>query len=85
MPPTWGAAEQRATLMVHHSGHHDLIDQNELLRTLGQGGARQSLEHVERRHHEWQPIAAGRVCDVCLTAQVKGEFDDNVACNPHEA
>jgi len=72
-------------MMVHHSGHHNFIDQNELLHTLGQHSARQSLKHVERRHHEWQPIAAGRVCDVCLVAQMKGEFDDNVACNPHES
>ena len=72
-------------MMVHHSGHHDFIDQNKRLRTLAERGVTRSLERVEGRHHEWQPIAAGRVCDVCLIAQMKGEFDDGVACNPHES
>jgi hypothetical protein len=71
--------------MVHHPEHHDLIDQNRVLRSLAQRVVRQSLEHVERRHHEWRPIAAGRVCGACLIAQMKGEFDDNVACNPRDS
>ncbi len=75
----------RATLMVHYREHQDLIHQAKLLRKSSRHRVRQSQEPIERRHHEWQPIATGRVCDVCLTAQMKGEFDDNVACNPHES
>ena len=32
--------------------------------------------------HEWIRIAVGRVCQLCMTVQVDGEFDDSVPCEP---
>ena len=81
----WGAAELRAIPMVHCRERQDLIDEGKLLPVGVRPRASKSRDRIERRHHNWQPIAPGRVCDVCLTAQPKGEFDDGVACDPHES
>ncbi len=71
--------------MLHRRERQDLIERRTLLRQRSRRRTSQSQPPIDRRHHEWQPIAAGRVCDVCLMAQARGEFDDNVACNPHES
>ena len=71
--------------MLLYREHRDITGRNKLHRKSSRRRVRQSQAYVEPRHHNWQPIATGRVCDVCLIAQAKGEFDDNVACNPHES
>lgn len=40
---------------------------------------------VRPARHEWQKIRLGRVCGVCMVAQVSGEFDDAVPCQPRHA
>ncbi len=35
--------------------------------------------------HEWQKIRLGRVCGICMVAQVSGEFDDRVPCQLRQA
>jgi len=39
-----------------------------------------SNEPTPNTRHEWMEIAAGRVCNRCGTAQVKGEFHDSGPC-----
>lgn len=70
--------------MMHHREHRDVSHQTKLLGVSGQQRVPAFSSRDEGRRHNWQPIATGRVCDVCLTAQPSGEFDDNVACEPHE-
>ncbi len=71
--------------MMRFREHHDVIHPHKLPGASGQRRARAHSAQDEGRRHNWQPIATGRVCDVCLTAQPNGEFDDNVACEPHES
>jgi hypothetical protein len=35
--------------------------------------------------HLWSEIRLGRVCSVCLVAQLRGEFDDSVEFHPRHA
>ena len=71
--------------MVHYREHRDIVDQNKRIAVSARRRAPEFSSRDEGRQHNWQPIATGRVCDVCLTAQPSGEFDDNVACEPHES
>jgi hypothetical protein len=43
------------------------------------GKYQQAADDAAHRH-EWRTIAVGRVCDVCMMAQAKTEFDEAVLC-----
>jgi hypothetical protein len=64
--------------------HRDAIDRSKLLTKRAKKLQAASQELIERSlelsHHEWQRIAAGRVCVTCHLAQAKDEFEDETPC-----
>ena len=70
-PPDMGAEESR-----------HLLDRSSFRLRRARDSIASSQERIDRTHHRWHTIAVGRVCEICKTAQVKGEFDDNVPCEP---
>ena len=63
----------------------DTVDQSNLLRKRAKRAIDRSEELVARAHHNWHLIAVGRICTICRTAQVQGEFDDAIPCKPPKA
>ena len=57
-----------------------LIDQSELVKRRGKKLVASSRLRIEKRHHQWQQLAVGRVCTVCLQTQADGEIDDSTLC-----